>query len=186
MIRRTLLAGLGAFVVATIIAGVTMFLLRGGARSAETSMGPCAEDSTYRCIPHLKAEDLVAALKKRGFECYKPGGARGCELEIGETRLSVGVGTHEGGISRLTATMGMRADEEPSEGTMALLRWVAGVPFAHDPQGAGEVDAWLTRQVAERKNVRATIAGYSYQLDSQPGGSGRRTLRLDIGESLEW
>ena len=184
-LRKTLLLGLVTTVVTAIVAAATMFFARGGVRAAEAGMGPCAEGSTYDCIPNLKAGDLTAALRKRGFVCDNPAIARGCYLEIGDSLLSVEVGNIEGRIGRLTATMRIRADSEPSEGTMALLRWVARLPFAHDSRDVGEVDAWLTRQVAAKKDVDATIAGYRYHLDSRPGSSDRRTLRLDIQQSLE-
>ncbi len=160
-----------------------MFLYRGGLRAAETGMGPCAEGSTSNCVPHLKAADMIAALTKRGFECQS---SRGCELEIGETVFIVRVGIEEGGISRLTATVVTRVDTELSSGAKALLRWVGGVPFAHDRQGAAEVDAWLTKQVTERKTVHATIAGYEYQLDNSSGIASGSSLSLDITEKLTW
>ncbi|MEV6595763.1 hypothetical protein AB0M36_02755 [Actinoplanes sp. NPDC051346] len=182
---RALLASLIAFVVAMVVAGITMFVIRGGGRDAESGMGPCTPGSTspFSCIPHLKAEDLVAALKKRGFKCFEPGGSRGCKLEIGETEFHVGVEIAEGGISGLSASLWIRADEEPTEGGIALLRWVAGVPFAHDRESADEVDAWLVKQIAEQKTVQVTIAGYEYRLERKPGLTDRKSVGLSIQEN---
>lgn len=183
MFRKALLGGLAAAVTAMIVAGVTMFLVRGGARAAETGMGPCAEDSSSDCIPNLKADDLLGALKARGHYCTDyPGGTVGCELNVGQSRFSVGVETNDGGISRLSATVLVVADSEPSERALTFLRWVAGVPFAHDRQSANEIDAWLTTQLAEEKTVDATIAGYRYHLASQPGRE-TRSIDLDIMQS---
>ncbi|GAB1688595.1 hypothetical protein [Krasilnikovia sp. M28-CT-15] len=186
IVRRALLAGLAAVVVAAIIAGVTMFLYRGGLRDAEAGMGPCAEGSTFHCIPHLRAGDMLAALKKRGFDCDGPARSDGCALYVGENVYTVRVASADGGISRLTATVVTRADAEPSAGAVALLRWVAGVPFAQDREGAGEVDAWLVKHVAERRNVSAAIANYEYHLDDDSGIGDRRSLRLAIGEKIAW
>ncbi|MEU4625402.1 hypothetical protein AB0G04_36200 [Actinoplanes sp. NPDC023801] len=185
MTRRTLLLAAVTIVVTALIAGITMFFVRGGVRAAETGMGSCSAGTTYDCIPNLKADDLTAALQNHGFTCDNPQVSRGCFLEIGDTLFTVDVGRMEGGINRLSTTMRLRADTEPSAGAMALLRWVGGIPFAHDRVAAAEVDAWIVNQVAAKKNVDATIAGYSYDLESKPGEKNRRTLRLDIQQKVK-
>ncbi len=176
-VRRLLLSSVGLGLAAMLASGIPIFLLGSGRGDAGEPAGPvdCPGATLYQCIPKLKVDDVVAALRGHGYRCINEHGYWECTLQFGAAELRATFDYEGGGISEVSArvavpiaTGGVAID--PGERSLAFLLWVASLPYADNAQSVGEIRAWITKQVAEKRNVEATIGRYKYVLDASKGG----------------
>jgi hypothetical protein len=148
-------------VVALLAAGIGAFLMGRDYRTYQVVQG-CGP---YNCIPALKADTVIEALKREGHTCEQESGDIWyCDMMVGSVHFKSQVGVSEGYIYRLSAEVFHADDERLTDGGMAYMSWFATLPYRDDPATTEEIKDWLAEQIDARKDTKATILDYKYTL----------------------
>ncbi|WP_214416802.1 hypothetical protein [Sphaerisporangium fuscum] len=185
MAARTWLIASAAGLIALAGAGAAGYTVTARAQAAVTGPVPCAPDTYKRCIPSLKFDQVLDALKAQGHQCgMRSGYAESwkCELYVGNAGFEMGLEAPAGGISEVSVEVRCGTDGEITRGARSYISWLATLPFADDPQTVAYVGKWLTRQIDGRKDVRSEIAGYKYEVYAS-GGKGQVSVRFRAVET---
>jgi len=147
-------------VVVLLAAGITSYVV--SSSYARTAVSQSCD--IYKCIPRLKAESVVTALKDRGYTCTTDANHETCELQIGAFYFDASLQVSEGLITRINLRVYREASAPLTPGSVAFLKWFGALPYRDDPVLAAEIEAWVDQQVEATKDAKAVIGDYEYSL----------------------
>jgi hypothetical protein len=169
-----------AVTLGVVAALLTATLTALGPSDAPATKGaPCG---TSICIPNLKFDEVIAALKGHGYTCA-PAHLKWtqCSLKVGITTFDFAAEPNNGLISRLGASVKIRDGAVPlADKSIAFVQWVAVLPIAPDQASMSQVQTWVEERIKAGRRTEATINGYKYTL-TFAGGLG---LDLDISYDI--
>jgi hypothetical protein len=163
-VRRELLAGTVAAIVALAASAFGSFQLVDLVTSVPDAPRSCAAFGSVRCLGTLTAEDLIRPLRARGFECDDAETL--CYLTMGASRYRVAVESTGGAASSYEVEARFDASLGPSQRALDLLSWFAQAPFGHDPLTAAAAGRWVLQQVRAHAHALATVNGYGYEVEA--------------------
>ena len=139
-----------------------------------------------RCVPSLRATEVIRPLEARGFFCEQSSGAWMCDLFIGTTHfdlyLAPPYGEDDTQVENIAASVVVAPETDLNDTVAPYLTWAAAIPFGSDPAGL-QVRQWATQQIESGNDARAKIGGYTYAFTHQRVPSGR-AIRLEIDPVL--